>query len=288
MRNTTWGSLRWLPIGMQRRLASVLAVASAAASLPAVVLAQSQEPHLHVNTRWDECSFQINSSLTKAAWRQFTGEAGVVTYFKPLVSAEPMGAGKFEISVLQWKTGIDDHDAAWNDTFVHPDSTHWLFEGSGLEFPGLTARAGISDRTDVGVYFTQNPGANYGFYGAQLQRNLVQTGNGWSASGRVSFVSMFGPEDLDFRVYGVDLVASRRYSGLSRRASVSPYAIVSTSLSHAHEKTAVVSLEDQAVLGAHATVGAVAQFSVARVAVEYSVARVPSVSMKIGIGPGSN
>jgi hypothetical protein len=25
--------------------------------------------------------------------------------------------------MLQYKTGIDDTDAAWNDTFVHPDST---------------------------------------------------------------------------------------------------------------------------------------------------------------------
>ena len=46
-----------------------------------------------------------------------------------------MGRGKFEVSVLQWQTDIDDHDAAWNDTFVHPDSVHWLFEGSGPQVP---------------------------------------------------------------------------------------------------------------------------------------------------------
>ncbi|HEX6049626.1 MAG TPA: hypothetical protein VFZ21_10160, partial [Gemmatimonadaceae bacterium] len=132
-------------------------------------------PDLHVNPRWKECSFQLHSSLTQSAWRQFTREAALVAYFRPLVDAQPMGKGRFELSVLQWETGIDDHDAAWNDTFVHPDSAHWLFEGDGLKFPGLMVRAGVSDNTDVGVYFTKNPGANYGFYAAQVQHALVQS-----------------------------------------------------------------------------------------------------------------
>src|SRR5207247_7521546 len=98
-------------------------------------------PRLHVNSRWKECSFQLDPSLTQAAWRQFTEEAGLVVYFRPLSDARPMGTGHFEISALKWKTGIDDANAAWNDTFVHPDSTHYLFEGSGQELTGLMLRA---------------------------------------------------------------------------------------------------------------------------------------------------
>src|SRR4029078_9499404 len=146
-------------------------------SMAAVVLAanaQAQtEPKLHVNPRWHECSFQIDASLTQSAWHQFSREAGLVTYFRRITDARPMGRGKFEISALQWKTGIHDDDAAWNDTFVHPDSTHWLFEGDGLAFPGLTARGGVSDTHALRVYVTKNPNANYGFYGAQLQRALL-------------------------------------------------------------------------------------------------------------------
>src|SRR5947209_19837513 len=84
---------------------------------------------LHVNPRWKECSFQLDPSLTQSAWHQFAREAGLVTYFRSLTDAEPMGRGRVELSLLQWQTGIHDSDAAWNDTFVHPDSTHWLFEG---------------------------------------------------------------------------------------------------------------------------------------------------------------
>jgi hypothetical protein len=98
-------------------------------------------PVLHISDRRTECSYQLHPSLSAAARKQFAREAGLVVYFRPLADARPMGKGAFEVSLVQWETGIDDNDAAWNDTFVHPDSTHWLFEGSGLKFPGLLVRA---------------------------------------------------------------------------------------------------------------------------------------------------
>ena len=278
MRFRTWEGPRGLPI--------TLVVASALVAIPSTAFAQGHNVTLHVNPKWSQCSFQLDPGLTQAAWHQFTGEAGVVTYFRPLTGAEPMGAGRFEVSLHQWKTGIDDTDAAWNDTFVHPDSTHWLFEGSGLAFPGLTLRAGITNRTDVGIYLTKNFAANYGFYGAQVQQNLIQdTERNWSGAARISFVSMFGPDDLTFTVYGLDLLTSRTYAVFSRRVSIAPYAGVSASLSRSHEKTSAVTLDDENVWGAQGMVGVVTGFSVARIAVEYSVARVRSLSIKVGVAP---
>jgi hypothetical protein len=122
---------------MKRRILTTAAVALGLAMFQTPAAAQSGRPHLHGDGRWDECSIQLDPSLTQAAWRQFTQEAGLVAYFRPLSDAKPMGKGKFELSLLQWETRIDDSDPAWNDTFVHPDSTHWLFEGAGLKFPGL-------------------------------------------------------------------------------------------------------------------------------------------------------
>lgn len=265
-----------LPIPMTAIAAIALTLVHATAA------AQSGQPKLHVNPRWKECSFQLDPSLTQAAWHQFTEEAGVVVYFRPLADARPMGRRSFELSVLQWETGIDDADAAWNDTFVHPDSAHWLFEGSRLKFPGLLLRAGVTDRTDVGVYVAKNFNANYGFFGGQVQRNLVDAG-AWAASARASFVSMFGPADLDFIVYGVDLLASRR-TMLSRRVALSPYVGVSTYLASSHEKTAAVTLSDERVLGAHGSVGAALELSKARLAAEFGFAKVRSLSFKVGVG----
>jgi hypothetical protein len=268
------------------------AMALVIAMTPASVRAQAHENgpgaghglQLHISDRWKECSIQLHSSLSREAWKQFTEEAGLVAYFRPMSDAKPLGKGKFELSILQWETRIDDHDSAWNDTFVHPDSVHWLFEGSGLKFPGLTVRAGVSDKTDIGVYFTKNPNANYGFYGAQVQRNFLGgTESEWAAATRLSFTSLFGPEDVDLTVIGWDVLASREFA-LTSWAAVSPYAGFSSYLSMAREKSAVVDLDNAYVGGSQVMLGAVLELSGARVGVEYNAARVNSVSMKVGFG----
>lgn len=277
---------------MKRRNLTTIIAAIAISLIPAPGKAQAHEhgpgqghgPTLHINPRWKECSFQLDASLTRTAWRQFTREASLVAYFRPLSDAQSMGKGKFEVSALQWKTNIDDHDAAWNDTFVHPDSVHWLFEGSGLAFPGLMVRAGVSDNTDIGVYVTKSPGANYGFYGGQVQRNFMGGATGeWAAAARVSFTSMYGPEDLEFTVIGWDVVASREIE-LTRWASLSPYAGFSSYLGMSREKSAVVDLDNAYEGGSQVMVGAALQLSGARLALEYNKAAVNSLSMKIGFG----
>lgn len=263
------------------------AAAAAAAILvfgaPATALAQDR-PRLHTGGRWEECSIQLSPALTQRAWRQFTQEAGLVVYFRPLADARPLARGKFEVSALQWDTAIDDKEAAWNDTFVHPDSTHYLTEGSGLKFPGLLVRAGVSQGTDVGVYVTKNPKANYGFFGGQVQHRLAGgEGRKWDASARVSFVSLYGPEDVDLTVYGMDLVASRSLK-LTRWAELSPYAGVSGYLSTAHEKSTAVALHDERVADGQAMAGVILQVSKARIGAEYNAAKVRTVSLKIGFG----
>jgi hypothetical protein len=271
---------------MKRSNLTTAAVALAISLTPIPGTAQTHDhgPTLHVSPRWKECSIQLDAALTQAAWRQFTQEAGLVAYFRPLSDAKPMGKGKFEISLLQWETAIDDHDAAWNDTFVHPDSSHWLFEGSGLKFPGLMVRAGVGSKTDVGLYVTKNPNANYGFYAGQVQQNLLggRTSN-WDASVRASFSSLYGPETVDLTVLGWDAIGSRRIA-LTRWAAVSPYVGVSSYFSMSHEKSGVVNLDNEYVGGSQAMVGASVQLSAARVAVEYNVAKVNSLSLKVGIG----
>ena len=239
---------------------------------------------LHVNPRWDECSFQLDPSLTQSAWRRFTQEAGLVAYFRPLTDARPVGKGRFEVAALQYTTPVDDASSAWNDTFVHPDSTHWLYEGNGLTFPGLAGRVGLSDRVDVGAYFAQNPNANYGFYGGQVQYNVLNDAvRNWAASARASVVRLFGPEDLTLAVYGIDAVVSRRYVVSPRWLSISPYVGASGYLSSSHERTAAVDLSDERVIGAQAMIGASAQVSFVRVGLEYSTAKVNSRAVKVAV-----
>lgn len=239
---------------------------------------------LHVNPKWKQCSFQLDSSLTQHAWREFTQEAGLVAYFRPLSDARPLGVGNYEVSILQWTTGIDESKDAWNNTFVHPDSTHWLTGGEPLVFPGLMFRTGVTERLDVGAYWTRSPGANYGFWGGHVQYNLANETSGMlTAATRLSFISLYGPKDLDLTVYGADVLVSKKFAVWKRFASISPYVGASVYLSDAHEKTAAVDLHDETVVGLQGMVGAVAQISIARLAVEYNMARIRSLSFKIGV-----
>ncbi len=240
-------------------------------------------PHLHVSNRWKECSFQLDPSLTQEAWHQFTEEAGLVTYFRPVTDARPMGKGRFEVSILQWNTKIDESEDAWNNTFVHPNSEHWLIGGEELPFPGLTVRAGVSRKIDVAGYWSKRPGANYGVAGAQIQYNLINdTAREWAVSTRASMNCLYGPADLNLYTAGFDLLASRNFT-YNSHLSISPYAGISSYASHAHEKTDAVNLNDEYISGLQGMAGAVAKIYFARLGVEYNFAKVNTFSYKLGV-----
>lgn len=252
-------------------LTSALVLAAAASPLPGQVL--------HVNDRWKNCAIVIDPSLTQAAFHQFVSEVALVTYFRPLSSASPLGKHHIEFALLQQSTRIDAADDAWNDTFSHPDSTHWLFDGGALPIPGLTLRAGITDRMDLGAYFTKSIGANYAMAGGQLQYSLLESANrNLAAAARVSFVRLFGPEDLGASVYGVDLLMSRKLSVLS------PYAGISGYLSRGQEHTPKVDLQTENVFGVQGTAGVAVSLKGFRLGTELNLARVRGYAFKVGYG----
>jgi hypothetical protein len=160
-----------------------------------------------------------------------------------------------------------------------------LKEGARLSIPGLMFRAGVTKKLDVSAYITKSPGANYGFWGAQAQYSLLNdTEKRWNAAIRASVLAIYGPEDVSFAVYGVDLLVSKEFSLNQTWASVAPYAGVSSYLTTSHEKSSVVDLQDEVVGGGRAMVGALFKLSIARVGVEYSVAKLNTISLKVGVG----
>ena len=234
---------------------------------------------LHVNDQWDNCAIELDPSLTQAAWHQFVRELGIVAYFRPMASARPLGTGHFEVGLLDWGTRIDDADPAWNDTFTHPDSAHWLFDGDALLIPGLMLRAGVTDRLDAGAYYTRAIGANYSIFGGQLQYAFLNDRDrGLAAAGRASGVWLTGPDDMGASVYGLDLVVSRDVSFLS------PYAGVSGYVARGHERTSKVDLDDETVAGVQGMVGVEMRVSVLRLGAEVDLARVSGYSFKVSFG----
>jgi hypothetical protein len=270
---------------MNRSLLRAATAALVFFATPVVGTAQHQTNHiqLHVSSKWDECAIQLDPALTQAAWRQFTEEAALLIYLRPLTDARPMGAGAVEVSLLQWATAIDDTQPAWNDTFVHPSETHYLTEGSSLAFPGVMLRAGVSEHIDVGAYFTKNLKSNYGVVGGLIQHSIINDRKrGWAAGGRMSVVRLFGPEDVELTVLGLDLLASKTFP-VNKWLAVSPYVTGSSYLSYAREKSPVVNLDSELVPGSQAMIGAVAEVSRVRLAAEVSSARVHTVSFKLGV-----
>jgi hypothetical protein len=263
----------------------IVATLLAVTGISQIALSQDHDhTTLHTASKWKECSFQLDPSLTQEAWHEFTKEAGLVAYFRPLTDAKPLGAGHFEVSIVQWQTAFDDSKPAWNDTFVHPDSTHWLKESDRLAFPGLAGRIGITNKLDAGIFITKNPGANYGFAAGQLQYNFLNNPETkWSASGRGTFSMLYGPQDLKLNTYGLDALVSKEFRLYSTWASIAPYAGVSALLTSSRETTEAVQLHNENVVGGQFMVGTVLKLSVVRLGVEYNFSRLSTFSFKLGV-----
>ena len=259
------------------KLSTPAVLAAALVSVLSGSPAAAQE--LHVNHRWKDCAFVIDPALTQDAWHQFVGELGQVAYVRPMTSARPLGGRRVEVALLTSATLVDDSDDAWNDTFSHPDSTHYLTEGGGVIVPGLMVRTGVTDRLDVGAYYTKSINSNWGIVGAQVQYNLLQDEHrNVAAAGRVSVTRLFGPEDLGLTVYGLDLLASKDVSVFT------PYAGVSGYVARGVERTTKVDLDRETVFGAQAMAGVAVRLSVVTVAAEAHMAKVPGYSVKLAFG----
>ncbi len=227
--------------------------------------------NLHVSDRWKECAMQLDPSLTQSAWHQFTREAGIMAVFNPLTSAKPLGKWNFDIVLTQSLYFIDDTDAAWNDTFVHPTAGHWLYgeesDKSGkvtnnhtgslhaLGLPLPIVRMGVTDRVDVGFYYMPAPGANYTFLGGQVQYNFLNDAEkNLTAAVRVSAGQIAKVEDFDLSTYSVDVVATKDISRFTGYAGLSAYLVRS------HETTSAVNLDNENVFGLQGNIGVTALF----------------------------
>ena len=92
--------------------------------VPAAALAQ--KPILHVDPSLKDCSVIFASELTQSAFQRFVREFGSVSAFKQMSSPTTLGKGGVALGLDQIFFTVDEASDAWNDTFAHPDSTHYL------------------------------------------------------------------------------------------------------------------------------------------------------------------
>ena len=230
---------------------------------------------------WTNCSFVFHSSLTQSEFHRFTREAGNIIYFQPLSAASSLGKFKFDIAIGNSMTPIDQTAGAWNNTFAHPEDDvetgepHWL--GDQVQLPNLRARMGITDRIEVGTYFTKDPSANYGFFGADMKYTYtLDKFHNLNLAARGSYAQLFGPEDVKMNVSAVDVLASKKFWLLE------PYVGGSVALNHARETTDAVDLANVNSVTPRVMMGTRFNWKFVSASVEYDVSVVNTLGFKLG------
>ncbi len=221
------------------------------------------------------CSMVINPSLTQGQWHRFTKQVGAISSFKSLASAKTLGKMKFNIAIDDAYSPIDQHDLAWINTFTHPDEDCPL--GDAVTFPTIRASMGVSDRMDVGGYWTSAPGANYGMVGGELKYAFLQESkNVPAAAVRASVTLLTGVPDFNMNIYSVDLMASKKV------ATLTPYVGLRQNLVIGTETTSKVDLDKERLSITQGFAGVAYSIWMLNFAAEYNVSSVNTFAFAMG------
>lgn len=208
------------------------------------------DPKLHVGDKFSECWVEFSPELTQSAFHKFVREFGSVSAFKSVASPVPMGQWSVAFGIEQSNFTIEEHDPAWNDTFVHPDSYHEL--GADKAFPQVRVRLGVADRVDLGAYYTKSPNANYGWLGLEARYAMLQQSESMPVTlgVRGAYTRTLYVSDMDLNAFTGDLSVGRTFWG-----AVTPYVGVGGDWLLAHETSGAVELADEDQYVQHATTG---------------------------------
>ena len=208
---------------------------------------------LHVNSNLGMCDFDIAPELTQAEWGRAVHEVGDAIYLDPLSSSKSLGRWNWSLWIEQNTFTVDQESGAWNNTFHHPDSAHWLTESGRLSVPGLRFQLGIANRWDAGIYYTSAKpfGANYGFVGVETKYTFLNdTLHGWYASARASYAMDANIRDFNVSSTALDITASKKLFKL-----FTPYAGISFGWNHGKEITSEVNLKNENSLALRGIIG---------------------------------
>jgi hypothetical protein len=136
---------------------------------------------------------------------------------------------------------------------------------------------GLSDRIDVGFYFTKNPEANYGFMGGEIKYAVfMESQKPVAMAVRTTYATLLGVENLNFHLLGVDLSASKKIGMLA------PYFGIGANLGRAIETTSKVNLDNETVLTSRGIIGARFSLAFFSLTAEMDVAAVSTFSLRTG------
>jgi hypothetical protein len=248
--------------------------------VPTVAMAHGSEhpadPDLHVNPSLEDCSVQFAPELTQEAFGRFVREFGALGAFK-MASPVTLGRRGFTIGLEQISFTIEEHSDAWNDTFYHPDATHEL--GSDKDFPKVRMAYGISDKLDVGAFYTKSPKANYGWFGVEAKYGLMRQSQNapLNVAFRTAYTKTLYVDDMNMSALTLDISAGRTLWNV-----LTPYVAVGTDGVWASERSPVVDLDDEWQSMSHAIGGLELRYWHMTAGIEASLADISSLQIQFG------
>lgn len=217
-------------------------------------------------------------TLTQRAFHRFVREFGSLSAFKQVAPPGTLGRGRVLLGVETIRFQVDEWSDAWNDTFYHPNDHHPL--GATKVFPKLRIRAGVSDRADVGAFYTRNVDANYGWIGLDGRYALLREEDAApvALAVRSAYTKTLYVHDMDMHALTVDLSVGRRLWRVVR-----PYAGLGADGVYTRETSPAVALRREALVAPHLFGGVdVTAWRRLSAGVEFTVGPRPSAQVQIG------
>lgn len=260
-----------------RSIAAVIAFVLSLSASMSRAHGNGGDVYWHIDPNVETCSMVIDTSLTQGQWHRFAKQAGAALSYKSLASARTLGKMNFKIAVDYSSTPVDQRDLAWINTFTHPDEDCPL--GDAVVIPTLRGSIGVTDRIDVGAYWTTAPGANYGAVGGEVKYAFLEESERRPvAAVRASVSVLTGVPDFNLNVYSVDLLAGKRL------AMFTPYIGLKESLVVGTETTSKVDLNRETLAITQGYAGITYSAWLFNVAAEYDVSAVNTFAIAIGMG----
>lgn len=233
-------------------------------------------PNLHVDPSLDDCEIHFAPELNQAAFRRFTREFGSASAFKQTAPPTTLGRRRLSVGLEYMLFSVDQHSDAWNDTFAHPDATHEL--GSELAFPKLGVRLGVTDDTDVGVFFAANPRANYGWLGVDVKHALLRQDEELpvTLAVRGAYTKTLFVGDMDMHALTAGVSVGRTLWG-----ALTPYVGVGSELVLARETASSVDLDTEVAAVPHGFAGVELAFWRVTLGLEGQVSALPTLQARL-------
>ncbi len=238
--------------------------------------AHAPDPNLHVDPSVGDCSVRFSSQLSQPAFARFVREFGSVSAFKLMSPSTTLGRWDFDLAIEQIWFTVEEHSAAWNDTFVHPTADHEL--GASKAFPKLSAHLGLTSSLDVGAYFTKSLTANYGWLGVDAKYGVLRQTDEMpiSLAVRGAYTKTLFIKDMDMHAATADVAVGRTFWRL-----LTPYVGLGSDLVLARETTDAVALDTEAQLAPHALGGVRVRYGHVALGAEGYLATIPSFQAQV-------